>query len=322
MRVLLVKTSSLGDVVHNLPLVTDLCRLHPGARIDWLVEEAFAEIPSLHPRVENVIPVAFRRWRRRLAHPATWREIAALKARLSRTAYDWVLDTQGLLKSAWAASWARGAHVGFGPCCVRERLALPFYDRTVEVDASAHAVVRYRSALAKLFGTEPGPLDYGLLPPPEAPSFAPEPPYGVLLVNASRADKLLPESFHAAVIAALKAGGLVTVLPWGRAEEYARVEGLARAQPETAIVAPRMGLAEAAALLAHARVVVGVDTGLTHLAAALGVPTVALFVATDPARVGLYATTPCIDLGGPGRPPSVADAIAAVERLVDVAPAL
>ena len=142
MRILLVKTSSLGDVIHNLPVAADLARQFPGAEIDWCVEEAFADIPQLSPAVRGVIPVAIRRWRKSLLSAGTWREIKELRARLRAEAYDTVLDTQGLIKSALVARQAPGQRLGYNADSAREPLAARFYDKTFPVARQLHAVER------------------------------------------------------------------------------------------------------------------------------------------------------------------------------------
>ncbi|HQP68292.1 MAG TPA: lipopolysaccharide heptosyltransferase I, partial [Quisquiliibacterium sp.] len=129
MRLLIVKTSSMGDVIHALPVVTDLVRAVPQVRVDWVVEEGFADLPRLHAAVGEVIPVAVRRWRRTLLQARTWREIGAARARLRAARYDLVLDLQGLVKSAWVARWAGAPIAGFDRSCVREPLAAFAYRR-------------------------------------------------------------------------------------------------------------------------------------------------------------------------------------------------
>ncbi|MEJ5209996.1 MAG: lipopolysaccharide heptosyltransferase I [Burkholderiales bacterium] len=313
MRVLLVKTSSMGDVIHNLPVVADIRARHPDAALHWLVEEAFADIPRLHPGVETVIPVALRRWRRQPWRPAVWREMAAFRRRLTAHTYDLILDTQGLLKSALLCRLARGERVGYCAASAREPLAAWFYDRCHDVDRAAHAVVRYRMlAVAALDLPRDLPLDYGLPRPPRAPSFAPKPPYAVLLTATSRAEKLWPEAHWAALGQALATRGLNLMLPWGSLAEYERARRLADQMPG-ALPAPRMTLAEAAALLAHASLVVGVDTGLVHLATAVGAATIGLYGGSDPRRNGVWADTPHANLGAPGRFPTVAEVLAVVD---------
>jgi heptosyltransferase-1 len=313
MRFLLVKTSSLGDVIHNLPVVTDLRAHSPDAAIDWVVEEGFADIARLHPGVRRVIPVALRRWRKSLASPATWREMRALRATLQAENYDLVIDTQGLMKSALITRMARGRRCGYAASSAREPLAARFYDATFEVPGSLHAVERNRRLAALAAGyTASATPDYGIAVPP-APTFAS--PNAVLLTATSRDDKLWPEDRWIAAGRALHQRGLSCLLPAGSATERERATRIAQAIPG-AVALPPLSLPELAAQLADARIVIGVDTGLVHLAAALGRPTLALFCASDPALTGVVASTPAINLGSRGRPPSVEHVLAAALPLL------
>jgi heptosyltransferase-1 len=313
MRILLVKTSSLGDVIHNLPVVTDLRAHFPDAAIDWVVEEGFADIPRLHPGVRRVIPVALRRWRKSLLAPATWREINALRATLKEQTYDLVIDTQGLLKSALIARMARGRHCGYTAEAAREPLAARFYDANSDVPKELHAVLRNRQLAALAAGYVVSPaLDYGIAVP-SAPTITE--PSAVLLTATSRDDKLWPEEHWIKLGRALHERGLACLLPAGSTPERERAARIARAIPG-ATVLPSMGLADLAVQLAAARIVIGVDTGLVHLAAALGRPALALFSASDPALTGVLAGTPAINLGSRGQPPSVDDVLTAAMPLL------
>lgn len=316
MRILLVKTSSLGDVVHNLPVVTDLSRHFPGARIGWMVEESFAEIPRLHPAVEQVIPVAVRRWRKAPLSAATWREIAAWRRAATADSYDAVLDTQGLLKSALLARQARGEKLGHAADSAREPLAARFYDRSFSVPKNLHAVERNRLLAASAFGYAiDTPPDYGIAAPPLSADWLPGSDYAVLLTATSRADKEWPEPDWLALGTALAATGLRCVLPGGSAGERARAVRLANSLGR-AVAAPAMNLTELAGLLAGARLVVGVDTGLVHLAAALKRPTLALYCASDPALTGVLAGSQAINLGGAGTPPPAGEVVSQALRLI------
>lgn len=309
MRILLIKTSSLGDVVHNLPVVTDLRLQFPDAAIDWVVEESFADIARLHPGVRRVIPVALRRWRRSLFAATAWRELRAFRAMLHEQHYDLVIDTQGLLKSALITRMARGRRCGYAASSAREPLAAGFYDATFEVPKNLHAVARNRqlAALAAGYsGAFPAP-DYGIAAPP-APT--PAPATAMLFTATSRADKLWPQECWIAVGRALQESGLTCLLPAGDARERQRAGELAQAIPG-AIALPPLSLPEIAGYIAASRIVIGVDTGLAHLAAALGRPTLALFCATDPALTGVVACTPAMNLGMRDHPPGVDEVLAA-----------
>jgi heptosyltransferase-1 len=313
MRFLLVKTSSLGDVIHNLPVVTDLRRQYPECKIDWVVEEGIADIARLHPGVRRVIPVALRRWRKSLFAGSTWQEMCAFRAALREQDYDLVIDTQGLLKSALITHMARGRRCGYSASSAREPLAARFYDAAFEVPRDFHAVERNRRLAALAAGyIAPTTLDYGIAVPP-APTH--NQVSAVLLTATSRDDKLWPQDRWIAAGRALNEHGLACLLPAGSATERKRAMQIAQAIPG-AVALPPLSLPELAAQMADARIVIGVDTGLVHLAAALGRPTLALFCASDPALTGVVASTPAINLGTRGQPPSVEHVLAAVLPLL------
>jgi heptosyltransferase-1 len=310
--VLLVKTSSLGDVVHNLPVVADIRAALPGAAIDWMVEENFAAIPRLHPGLRAVIPVSVRRWRGAWWRRGTRSEIAALRARLQDRPYDAVLDTQGLLKSALLARAARGPRHGLDWASAREPLSW-LYDRTYSVSWAQHAVERNRELAARALGyVKPGHVDSGIA---AARDPGPGMEYAVLLHATSARSKLWPEAAWVALAGRLAALGMRAVLPWGNAEERARSARLSAAMPGSR-VPEALSLDEAAKLLAGARLVVGVDTGLTHLAGALGVPTLGIYTATDPAATGLYGCARALNVGGMHRVPAVSEVVTAIGSLL------
>ncbi len=314
MRILLVKTSSLGDVIHNLPVVSDLRLSFPEARIDWCVEEAFADIPRLHAAVDQVIPVAVRRWRGNLGRLSTWREIGDFRRRIGGTDYQLVLDTQGLLKSALIARQANGRHCGYAAEAAREPLAARFYDTTFVIPRNVHAVQRNRwLAAAALDYPLDLPLDYGISAPAPETAWLKEERLAILLTATSRDDKLWDEQHWCAVAMALREGGLIPVLPAGNVLERQRAERIA-AVVDGAIAAPPLSLPQIATLMARASLAIGVDTGLAHLAAALRVPVIALYIASEPALTGVYGTGFVRNLGHPGAPPSVHQVLSVIEQ--------
>ena len=314
MRILLVKTSSLGDVIHNLPVVSDLHLSLPEAQIDWCVEEAFADIPRLHPAVDQVLPVAIRRWRKQLGSPATWRELGEFRRRLGATTYDFVLDTQGLLKSALIARLATGKRLGYAAEAAHEPLAARFYDATFVIPRNVHAVERNRWLAAAAFDYPVDlPIDYGILAPAIDSPWLSGARLVILLTATSRDDKLWDERHWFTLAQALLERGLTPVLPAGNALERGRAERIAAAV-EGVIVAPPLTLLQVAALLAGASLAIGVDTGLAHLAAALRVPVIALYIASDPALTGVYGTGFIRNLGATGAPPSVAEVLRVAEQ--------
>ena len=318
-RVLLIKTSSLGDVVHNLPVVADIHANAPDARIEWVVEEGFADIPRLHPGVSRVIPVALRRWRRRLWSPAAWREMRALRQTLGREHYDLIIDTQGLIKSALLARLAQGTRCGQDAASAREPLCARFYDRTYPVARGQHAVARNRELVAHAIGYAPPTAapDYGIDAPREytVPDLTGS--FVVCLHATSRTSKLWPESHWIRLGAALRAAGLAMVLPWGNVVERTRAQAIA-SRVEGARVLPRLAIRDLAAVMGHARAAVGVDTGLVHLAVALGLPTVAIYTDTSPLLTGVYPgnSARAVNLGNAGQVPAVEQVWTALDGMI------
>ncbi len=311
-NIVLVKTSSLGDVLHNLPVVTDICQHVPGARIDWVVEENFAALPLLHPGVNRVIPVAMRRWRK-----SWWQargEMQAVCRDLRASRYDLALDTQGLLKSALITRCTHTTLCGFDWNSAREPIASLFYDRTYPVAKNQHAVERNRHLAGQALGYVPQAApDYGIRVPDLTLPWLPAEPYAVLLHATSRDDKLWVEANWIELGSHLNQSGIRTILPWGNEQEKARSERLSTSITG-AICPSRLNLNEAVAMLGQARAVIGVDTGLSHLAAALGVPTIGIYTATDPGLTGLYAGSRAINLGGKNSSPTVAEVLTAIEK--------
>ena len=321
-NILLIKTSSLGDVVHNLPVVSDIRARFPHARIDWVVEEAYRDIAGLHPGVRRAIPVALRRWRANPFKGANWREFGQFRRALSGVRYDCVIDTQGLIKSALLARSASGMRHGYAGASAREPLAAKFYDVVHVVSRDLHAVVRNRRLAAMALGYElPAALDYGIAVSSGAAPIESR-PYCVLLHATSRADKLWPEQAWERLGGELARQGTIAILPWGDAPERARSERIASAVPG-AVVPPALGVLAMAGLLAGAQAVIGVDTGLTHLAAALGRPVVALYCGTHPGLTGVYAGQGARvrNLGGTEVVPEVAEVLTALHEVAGGDPA-
>src|SRR6266850_1553233 len=234
---------------------------------------------------------------------ATWREIGAYRAAVSAERYDAVIDTQSLIKSALLARCALGERHGMDSSSAREPLAARFYQHRHAVPRALHAVERNRRLTAAALGYALDlPLDYGFAP---LTGDASETPYAVFLTMTSRVDKLWPEERWIELGRAL---GLRVVLPWGSDAERARAARIAAALPQ-AEVAPRMTIEQLARLFARADAVAGVDTGLTHLAAALGTRTVGIYCGSDPALTGIYGAPRATNVGAPGLPPTAAQVI-------------
>jgi heptosyltransferase-1 len=306
MRVLIVKVSSLGDIIHTLPAVTDAYRAKRGLRFDWVVEEAFTEIPAWHPAVDKVIPVAFRRWRKNLFR--TWRsgEFRQFTQNLTQEHYDLVIDAQGLLKSGLISRIARGLTVGLSNRTIREPAATLFYNVAYAVPWQQHAVERIRDLFSRTFNyaLDYHTCDYGLDPRKFVDQHK-ETPLGrdkyLMFFHGTTWDtKLWPVEYWQELTRIANADGYGVKLLWGNTEERDRAHAIAAVGTQVEIL-DQKNLTEIAGYLVRSAGVVSVDTGLAHLATALSLPVVSLYGASDPALTGTYgrrqlhmkATLPC-----------------------------
>lgn len=290
MRVLIIKTSSMGDVLHSLPALTDAMRAIPGIRFDWVVEEGFTQIPSWHPAVDRVLPVAIRRWRKHWFGNQVREERVAFKRELQSREYDVVLDAQGLIKSAALVTrLAKGVKHGADSRSAREPFASWWYDHRHSINKNQHAVQRCRELFSKSLGY---PLpdtvgDYAI-----ASHFVHGLPadanqYLVFLHATTRDNKHWPESHWRDLIALVQPSGLRIKLPWGAEHEHQRALRMAE-NFDCVDVLPKSSLEQVARILAGAKAVVSVDTGLSHLTAALDRPNITLYGPTDPGLIGGY----------------------------------
>jgi len=288
-NVLIIKTSSLGDVIHTLPAVTDAHSHYPDIKFDWVVEEAFQEIPSWHPAINRVIPVSIRRWRKNPWQAQKTGEWQQFRQALTEIDYDYVIDAQGLLKSSWITAQANGIRCGLDYQSAREPLASLLYQQRYNIEKEQHAVTRVRELFAKVLNyTIPAEFpDYHIQPYFAQMSAITQSPYVVFLHGTTWDSKHWVESYWIDLAVKLANDGYEVHLPWGNNNEYKRAEKIA-AFHANIVILPKMNLADIANELAHAQVVVGVDTGLAHLAAALDTPAVTLYGATEPAWTGTF----------------------------------
>lgn len=290
MRVLIVKTSSMGDVLHTLPALTDAMQAIAGIRFDWVVEEGFSQIPTWHPAVDRVIPVAIRRWRKNWFAHETRQQRGNFKRQLQERHYDVVIDAQGLLKSAALITRiAFGNKHGQDHQSAREPLASWFYHHQHHIDKQQHAVERTRELFAKSLGYQKPQNrgDYGIAAYFLSHCPADLPPYLVFLHATTRDEKHWPEQNWRQLIQLVTPLGLKIKLPWGTAHEQQRALRLAEGFSHVEVL-PKLSLQQVAEVLAGAKALVSVDTGLSHLAAAMDRPNITLFGPTDPGLIGGY----------------------------------
>lgn len=280
----------MGDLIHTLPAVTDAQKAIPNIRFDWVAEESFAEIPSWHPAVDRVIPIALRRWKKNIISTIREGEVSAFFQSLRENQYDYIIDAQGLIKSAVVTRFAKGKRCGMDRHSLKEASAHWFYQHKFSVKKQAHAIERVRILFAKILGYEyqQSTLDYGLrITDFEAPQY--EKPYFVFLHATSRDSKLWSESQWLGLRDKAFKAGVAVYLPWGSEQEHQRAKRIS-SDNKQCYVLPRMQLTQLAGLLANAKAVVGVDTGLAHLAAALSVPGITLYLDTYPGLTGSCGT--------------------------------
>lgn len=307
MKILVVRLSSLGDILHLFPAISDLHRNLPDAEIHWLVEPAFAELAGWHSAVKKVIAVPLR------AHKKVWWKapglLAKLRKQLQAEHYDIVLDAQGLLKSALLARLAGAAVFGFDADSARESMAARFYRQTARIPDGLHVIEKNRQLVAALireYGAACGApesatishqsLDFGLdefrqrqlqAGLDERLREVTGQPYLVLLHGTTWNSKYWPESSWQELIRLLARQGLRCLLPWGNENERLRALRLQQAGGEQALALPKLSLSELTSVLLHARAFISVETGIGHLAAVLDVPGLMLHGPTDPEYSGI-----------------------------------
>lgn len=321
MRILIVKTSSLGDVVHMLPAITDASRIISDLVVDWVVEESFQSVPAWHPSVENVIPIAVRRWRKDLISPGIRSEICSARKNIRSIKYDAIIDSQGLIKSSVITHWGKGKRCGYNSRSAREGFSTWAYDERFEVSKNLHAIERNRqlTALALGYSTEELSLDYGLedlidhnssrsnISFDHIENDLPQ-KFIVGLHGTSRPDKEWPEENWIELAKKLSDQKIALLLPWGNQREYDRAERISN--ESGAIVLPKSNLDTLATIISRSKAVVGMDTGLMHIAAALGKSGVAIYPATKAELTGV--------LSGAGHPPIInLEGTVSVEMILD-----
>lgn len=288
-----MKVSSLGDVIHTLPAVTDAKRANRRLQFDWVVEENFVEIPTWHPAVDRVIPVAFRRWRKNIFATLRNGEFAAFKKDLKRDHYDLVIDAQGLIKSGIISRLSKGLTIGLSDSTIKEPLATLFYNKVFSVPRDEHAVQRVRELFSRalnypLSDEDLAHIDYGLdlerIGLPAKPTLNST---LLFLHGTTWQSKHWPEPYWRELAQLATGRGYSVRLPWGSEAERARAHRIA-ANIAGVEVLERHNLTGMARQIALADGVVAVDTGLGHLAAALAVPTVSLYGSTNPGLSGTY----------------------------------
>ena len=286
----------MGDVFHTFPALSDAQHNLPGLVVDWVVEKSFEEIPKWHPVVDKVYPIELRKWRKTLFSKKTRQEIKTFFETVNQTQYDLIIDAQGLLKSAWVARKINGKVAGYDWSSAREPLATLFYQFKFPVAKDQHAILRLRQLLSQSLNyslEDKAPIVYGLntqawsTPELVTEQFA-DNDYWVFLHGTTWKTKYWPEEHWIALLQKANVMDKKVILPWGNQEEHERALRIANSAQEQNVWVPTemLSLNDMAKTLKNAQAVVSVDTGLSHVAAALEVPMVVLYRVTDPKLVG------------------------------------
>jgi heptosyltransferase-1 len=310
-----------------MPMVADILRHYPHANIDWVVEEAYVSLVRLNPSVRNVIPFALRRWRKSILSSTTRAEMRQFYQSLRRESYDFIFDTQGLFKTSAVMRMGRlsapGKRVGLANATEGsgyEGISRIFHDISVPVHKHTHAVLRARLVAAGALGySVDGPADFNLqmanAVQEASPAWLPSGPYVVFFHGTARAAKQWPQAHWIAIAQKLFARGLQILLPWGSEEEKRAAQNLA-SKLSNAVVLPKLSMMEAVTLAQRAALVIGVDTGLTHIAAAFNRPTIELYCDSPRWKTQGDWSPNIINLGDLGTPPAVMDVENAINTLL------
>jgi len=353
LKILLVKLSSLGDVLHNLPVIWDLRKQYPSAQIDWVVEEGYVSLleplktTQDYKGIDRVIPLGFRRWKKSLKKGEFVRsiqEFITFKTELQQTSYDLIIETQGLIKSAFVTYLANKSpnariiglanqteYSGYEP------LARNFYTESIQVPFRCHAVDRSRWLAAA--ACDQAPPDRAQAPPQFYPSyylqqltdlsnlsalpnlskdklgFDMTQPYVLCFHSTARDAKRWANDHWVAIGKDLASRGIQIVLPWGNEDEKAISAQLAKQIPH-AIVPGSFSIETAFHLVANATLTIGVDTGLTHLAAIFNRPTIEIYCDSPRWKTEAYWSEKIINLGDTQAPPSVVEVLEAIQKLM------
>ncbi|QLB13867.1 heptosyltransferase-1 [Bisgaardia hudsonensis] len=294
MNICLIKTSSMGDIIHTLPALTDAKNAIPNLRVDWVVEENFTEIPLWHSLqnagiVNQVIPIALRRWRKKIFSVNTKNEWKNYRTLIQQQQYDVIIDAQGLIKSAlFATRLAQGKKYGYDRHCAREPLASCFYQKKFYIDYQQHAVERIRQLFASSLNyIKPNTAaDYGILNQFQQANIE-QPPYIMFIHATTREDKHWQNTKWKELAQNITALGFHIKLPWGNEQEKQQANLIAE-KIENTHVLNKLTLTQLAYEIANAQAIISVDTGLAHLAAALDKTNITLYGATDPQLIGTY----------------------------------
>lgn len=316
-RILIVKVTSLGDIVHGLPIVADLQRAYPGVAVDWAADAAFADLLRWHSGISRVLCAPLRRFKKQ-RKLVDLKEIAASIGELRRFEYDAVIDIHGVYKSAIISFLSRSnARYGYRSADLGERGAAFAYTTRFAREHGLNAWEGLRKSVSDAFGYSlvGGPrFDLQIPQSGAAPEVAERGPFAMLFHSGSGEEKRWPVARWHAIGRYLRERGIASALPWGSEVEHANAVAIADGIPG-AVVLPRLTLERVAQHVDLSALVVGVDTGFVHLASALRKPTVMIFTATSKRLFGIDVPGCSMSVGDEGHPPEIQEVRDAIEQV-------
>ncbi len=289
MKILLIKMSSMGDIFHTFPAITDLKAHCPDSEIDWVVEDSFKEIVDWHPGVNQVIPINLRQWMKERSGKS-WQEFKTWRKQLLAKNYDLIIDAQGLLKSAVISKVANASCIhGFDKKSARESIASLFYQKQYRINKEQHAVERTRQLFGSVFHYTPAAgLNFGIKQ--NFSSITKDPQKLIFIIGTSWVTKLWSTQHWQTLANIAIAHDYQVEIVWGSPSEQVIADNIISECPQATRTQGRLSITTIAEKLVGAAAVIGLDTGFSHLAGALETPTIALYGATSPTKVGLIGS--------------------------------
>ncbi|CAL1328984.1 lipopolysaccharide heptosyltransferase RfaC [Candidatus Providencia siddallii] len=290
MKVLLIKTSSMGDIIHCLPALTDAKKIIPNIKFDWVIEKDYSQIPTWHNATKNIFIAPIRQWRKNLFSTKVKIERNIFYKKLQKTYYDAIIDAQGLLKSVFFVTrFSNGIKHGYDFYSITEKLASFFYNQKHYIKKQQHAVERIRQLFAKSlkYKYKNTKGDFNIINFFSKLTNKTSKPYIIFLHSTTRKNKHWPENHWRELIFNIKKLNIKIKLPWSNTYEQQRAFRLAKDFNFVNIL-PKMTLIEIGQQIFNAKAIVSVDTGLSHLASALNIPNITIFGPTNPKLIGGY----------------------------------
>lgn len=317
MKILIIRLSAIGDIFHTLTILPDIRKVFKDVQIDWLVDESFVEVTKLSPLIENVIPIPLKKWKKsKLSYLPN---LIKYKKSLPKVNYDYIIDTQSLIKTALLSKFLfNGEIYGLDRKSAREPLASLFYDYKYNVNQDNVAVIRLRGLIAKIFNLNHNlrKFSFDVKTKPYLPNF--DSKYVLFLHGTSKENKKWAiDNWVELSQWIISNTDKQIVVTHSNDSEYQFTKDLKdKLNSSRLTIIDKLKFAEFADVVKHASLVVGVDTGFTHLANLLHIPTIAIYQASDPNYVGMLESAIAKNLGNKESKITSYQAISCIQRIL------